>query len=74
MGGQMTTVELISFIASVASLILAVGAIWLSVVFYKMSVAASNATTEAAKGIGASVERLEKLFDKLVLRHLLDDA
>ncbi len=61
----MTTVELISFIASVASLILAVGAIWLSVVFYKMSVAASNATTEAAKGIGASVERLEKLFDKL---------
>lgn len=61
----MTTIDIISFIASVASLIVAVGAIWLSVVFYKMSVAASNATTEAAKGIGASVERLEKLFDKL---------
>lgn len=61
----MSTLELVSLIASIASLVLAVGAIWLSVVFYKMSVAASNATTEAAKGIGASVERLEKLFDKL---------
>lgn len=30
-----------------------------------MSTEASNATTEAAKGIAASVERLEKLFDKL---------
>jgi exonuclease VII large subunit len=64
-GAQMTTFDTISFISSIASLILAVGAIWLSVVFYKMSVAASNATTEAAKGIAASVERLEKLFDKL---------
>ncbi len=61
----MTAFETVSFIASVASLILAVGAIWLSVVFYKMSVAASNATTEAAKGIASSVDRLEKLFDKL---------
>lgn len=57
--------DAISFIASIASLILAIGAIWLSVVFYKMSDSASKATTEAAKGIAASVERLEKLFDKL---------
>lgn len=60
-----TTFGVISLIATVASLILAIGAIWLSVVFYKMSVAASNSTTEAAKGIASSVERLEKLFDKL---------
>src|SRR5713226_4076430 len=60
-----TAFEVISFIASVASLILAVGAIWLSVVFYRMSTEASKATTEAAKGIAASVEWLEKLFDKL---------
>jgi hypothetical protein len=59
------TFGVISFIASVASLILAIGAIWLSVVFYKMSVSASNSTTEAAKDIASSVERLEKLFDKL---------
>lgn len=57
--------DIISFISSIASLILAVGAIWLSVVFFKMSDAASKATTEASKDIAASVERLEKLFDRL---------
>jgi hypothetical protein len=35
------------------------------VVFYRLSNEASKTTTEAAKGIAASVERLEKLFDKL---------
>jgi len=57
--------QVISFSASVGSLILAVLAIWLSVEFFKMSSEASKATTEAAKGIAASVERLEKFFDKL---------
>jgi phage-related protein len=33
----MTTLELISLIASLASLILAVVAIWLSIIFYRMS-------------------------------------
>jgi exonuclease VII large subunit len=61
----MTTFNTISFIASIASLILAIGAIWLSVVFYRMSSAAQNSTIEASKGIASSVERLEKLFDKL---------
>jgi len=59
------TPEIISLIASITSVILAVGAIWLSITFYRMSSAASKATEEAAKGISASVERLEKLFDKL---------
>ncbi|MDS4025786.1 MAG: hypothetical protein RKO25_02155 [Candidatus Contendobacter sp.] len=58
-------VDLISLVSSIASLILAVGAIWLSIVFYRLSSQASQATTEAAKGIDASVQRLEKLFDKL---------
>lgn len=57
--------DIISFIASIASLILSIGAIWLSVVFFRMADTASKATTEAAKDIAASVERLEKLFDKL---------
>jgi uncharacterized membrane protein len=61
----MSGVELVGLIASIASLILAVGAIWLSIVFFKMSNEASKATTEAAKGIDASVKRLENLFDKL---------
>lgn len=63
--GMMTVMDLVSLVASIASLIVAVGAIWLSIVFYKMSSNASNATNEAAKGIDASVQRLEKLFDKL---------
>ena len=61
----MSGIELVGLVASIASLILAVGAIWLSIVFFKMSNEASKATTEAAKGIDASVKRLENLFDKL---------
>ena len=61
----MSSIDLISLVSSIASLILAVGAIWLSIVFYKMSNEAAKETGEAAKGISASVERLEKLFDKL---------
>lgn len=61
----MTAIELISLIASIVSLVLGIGAIWLSVVFFNMSNEASKATTEAAKGIDASVKRLENLFDKL---------
>ena len=61
----MNAVEIIGLIASIVSLVLAIGAIWLSVVFFRMSNEASKATTEAAKGIDASVKRLENLFDKL---------
>jgi len=61
----MTSIDLASLTASIASLILAVVAIWLSVFFYRMSSQLSESTKEAAKGIGASVDRLEKLFDKL---------
>lgn len=57
--------EIISFIASIASLLLAVGAIWLSIVFFKMSNEAAKETTKAASEIQSNVERLEKLFDKL---------
>ncbi|MEQ4627494.1 MULTISPECIES: hypothetical protein [Providencia] len=60
-----TTFEVISFIASIASLILAVGAIALSIVFFRMSNDAAKDTTAAAKEIQSSVERLENLFDKL---------
>ena len=61
----MTNVELISLFSSIAALILAIVAIWLSIVFYRLSSALSAGTTEAAKGINASVEKLENLFDKL---------
>lgn len=61
----MTTIEAVSFTASLASLLLAVIAIWLSIVFYRMSTASAEQTKDAAKGIAANVERLEKLFDRL---------
>jgi hypothetical protein len=59
------TLNLISLLASIASLILAIVAIWLSFKFFDKSNEASDKTIEASKGISASVERLEKLFDKL---------
>jgi len=60
-----TAMEIISLIASVASLILAVTAIALSVVFFRMSTELMDKTKDAASRIGASVERLEILFDRL---------
>lgn len=57
--------DILSLFSSVASIVLGVGAIWLSVVFFKMSSDASRATAEAAKDISANVRRLETLFDKL---------
>lgn len=61
----MTIIETISLVASLASLILALVAIWLSFKFFEKSNEASEKTIEASKGISSSVERLEKLFDKL---------
>ncbi|BEM42756.1 hypothetical protein RG283_001522 [Serratia marcescens] len=60
-----TAITIIGFIATISSLVLAIGAIWLSFVFYRMSNEASKETTTAAKDIQASVVRLEKIFDKL---------
>nr|WP_321352917.1 hypothetical protein [uncultured Methanoregula sp.] len=58
-------ITIIGLIASIASLVLAIIAIWLSIVFFKMSSELATNTTEASKNISSSVERLEKLFDKL---------
>ncbi|MGH9421135.1 MAG: hypothetical protein ACRD3J_14255 [Thermoanaerobaculia bacterium] len=59
------SVGMVSFSASLASLVLAIIAIWLSIVFYRMSTVSAEQTKDAAKGIAANVERLEKLFDRL---------
>lgn len=61
----MSNIELLALVASISSLILAIGAIWLSIVFFNMSNKASQATTKASEGIDASIQRLENLFDKL---------
>lgn len=54
-----------SLAASIMSLVLAVLAIWLSIVFYKLSIKASDSTNKASEEIHSSVGRLEQLFDKL---------
>lgn len=61
----MSTGELIPLIASIASLVLAVIAIWLSITFFRLSSKLLENTTEATRGIESSVDRLEKLFDHL---------
>jgi CRISPR/Cas system CSM-associated protein Csm2 small subunit len=61
----MTNVEIISFTASIASCILAILAIALSIIFYSISLRNSTETTTAAKDIGSTVKKLEDLFDKL---------
>lgn len=61
----MSAGEIASLAASIVAIGIAIVAIWLSVVFYRMTSQLSESTRESAKGIGASVERLEKLFDTL---------
>ena len=55
----------LGLLTNIAALVLSIVAIWLSIVFFKMSSSLAEDSKEAAKGIGASVDRLEKLFDKL---------
>jgi len=62
---QFNILNEISFMASIASLVLAVVAIWLSLAFYKLSNATAEKANEASKSIMSSVEKLEKIFDKL---------
>jgi len=61
----MTVIEVASFAAAIASLVLAIVAIVLSIVFYQMFSKLSESAKESAKDIGASVQKLEKLFDRL---------
>lgn len=55
-------VQAIALLASMASLALALVAIWLSFKFYNMSIRSSEKIEEANRAISASVDRLEKVF------------
>jgi len=59
------TINVASFIASVASLVLAVTAVWLSFRFFTLSSQSSNAIQRAASEIESGVNRLEALFEKM---------
>lgn len=57
--------ETASIASSIVSLVLGAYAIWLSIVFYRMSSASSDLIRSSAKDIDASVEKLEELFGHL---------
>lgn len=57
--------ETAALVGSIVSIIIGGFAVWLSVTFYRMSNKISEDTKGAAKGISASVNRLESLFDSL---------
>lgn len=54
-----------SFIASIASLTLAVVAIWLAFKFYALSSGQAKDAERASKDISHSVDKLEKIFDRM---------
>lgn len=62
---ELNILDLISLVSSIASIIIAVGAVWLSIVFFQWSDRSNKATQEAAKDIDSSVKRLEALFGSL---------
>jgi hypothetical protein len=51
--------------SAIVSIIIAIFAIWLSIVFYRMSVESSNKIEDSSKDLASSVDRLEKLFEHL---------
>jgi hypothetical protein len=57
--------EAFSIASAVVSIVLGIYAIWLSVVFYRMSVKSSTQIQESSKDLSSSVSKLEKLFEHL---------
>ena len=57
--------NVIGLISSIASLVLAVVAIWLSIVFYRFSRDQAESSKANANEISNSISRLEKVFDGL---------
>lgn len=60
-----TTVETASLVASMVSIIIGIGAVALSVVFYRMSSDAQRASENANKDIQASVSKLDAMFNSM---------
>jgi vacuolar-type H+-ATPase subunit H len=57
--------EAFSIASAAVSIILGAFAIWLSIVFYRMSVDSSNRIQESSKDLSSTVNKLEKLFEHL---------
>lgn len=57
--------DVLSLFAGISSLVVGGLAIWLSVVFYRMSEASSKEVQQSATNINNNVEKLEKMFDTM---------
>lgn len=57
--------DVLSLFTGIASLVLAIIAIWLSFKFYQMSTASSDKINESSGKINNNVEKLEKMFDTM---------
>ena len=57
--------DVLALFAGIASLVVGGLAIWLSVVFYRMSQASSKEVQQSATNINNNVEKLEKMFDTM---------
>lgn len=61
----MNTMDIVAFIASLSSIILAILAITLSIVFYKWSDTSNKEIQKVAQVIDGNTKKIENLFDKL---------
>ncbi|MEN7552019.1 hypothetical protein AAG747_29180 [Rapidithrix thailandica] len=61
----MNTMDIVAFIASLTSIILAILAIILSIVFYKWSDNSNKDIQKVAQAIDGNTKKIENLFDKL---------
>jgi hypothetical protein len=61
----LNTADVVGLVSAVVSIALAVFAIWQSMVYYRWSNAAQQDAERSATAIGASVKKLEDLFDRL---------
>jgi hypothetical protein len=57
--------EVVSLVASATSIVLGVLAIWLSIVFYRLSADAAVRANKASDAMAANLDRLEKLFNSM---------
>ncbi|GAA2089324.1 hypothetical protein IDH50_15915 [Aeromicrobium tamlense] len=65
MNESVSNIDLVNIFSSVASIVLALVALALSIYFYRQSVAEAKQSEKSAGEISSSVAKLEKLFDTL---------
>lgn len=65
MEDSLSWIDIISLVSGIASVIMAILAIWLSITFYKMSDQSSKEIGISSNDINNNVNKLEKMFDTM---------